>query len=178
MKSTMWILATLLVGIVAAGSPTAWASPSEEADDPGAASRAPGGPYIMAQSPSAAGSAPMARPPGPPVSFDGRLLGTAVVEGGPSIAFLQLSTGTRFVREGDEIVAGVRLVKVWRSRIEVERGGVRQEIKPRSSELTAHEAPPGALSPRAAPADVDRLWETQGRTGRSLFYSHYRKPQN
>jgi hypothetical protein len=106
-----------------------------------------------------------------------RLIGTAVVDGAPSIAFVQLISGTRFVREGEEILDGVRLVKVLRNRIDVERGGRHQEIRS-DSNAAGIGVPAGPDMVATAGADVDRLWETQGRTGRSLFYSHYRRSQN
>jgi hypothetical protein len=121
---------------------------------------------------------PIHRGANPQITFNAQLIGTAVVAGGPSIAFLQLATGTRFVREGDEIIAGVRLVKVWRNRIDIEAAGVHQELRPGSNEGPPDQVSPVPMRAEAAPGDVDRLWETQGRTGRSLFYSHYRRPQN
>ena len=90
------------------------------------------------------------------------------------MAILQLPTETRFVREGDEIVPGLRLVKVWRNRIDVERAGVVQDMR-------ARQGSPGPGPVAAEPAVVqagiapERLWETHGRVGRSMFYSHYRR---
>jgi hypothetical protein len=175
-KTLKLVFIASLIGLVAEGALIGWASPPEAADEVDVASPEP------ADSGSGGGAAPVAMPapvprgPNPQIGLETRLIGTAVVEGGPSIAFLQLATGTRFVREGDEIVAGIRLVKVWRNRIDVERGGSHQEIRPGPSEGLPYQARPGSISTEAAPADVDRLWETRGRTGRSLFYSHYRKP--
>jgi len=178
MKTVKWVLMTVLIGLVAAGGPTAWASPPDAADEGDTASSELAGYGAKWGAAPLAAPAPTPRGPNPPIRFDARLIGTAVVDGGPSIAFLQLSTGTRFVREGDDIVPGVRLVKVWRNRIDVERTGVHQEIRPGSTEGPQYQAQSGPIRGESAPADVDRLWETQGRTGRSLFYSHYRKPQN
>jgi len=162
-KSPQLFLLASLIGLVAAGGLIAWASALHAADEAGTAFPEP---------------ASLPRGPNPQANFDARLIGTAVVEGGPSIAFFQLASGTRFVREGDEIVAGVRLVKVWRNRIDVERAGVHQEIRPGPVEEPRYEARSDSIRTEAVRGDVDRLWETQGRTGRSLFYSHYRKPQN
>ena len=164
-------LIALLIGLVAAGGLTAWASPPEAADEADEASAGTAGfnPGSVAASVAVPASSP--RTPGPRIDIDALLIGTAVVEGGPSYALLQLTTGTRFVREGDEIVAGMRLVKVWRNRIDVDRAGVRQDIRQASNQEPLQGG-------ETVPADVDRLWETQGRMGRSLFYSHYRRSQN
>jgi hypothetical protein len=177
-KTPKLFLIASLIGLFAAGGLIAWASPPEAADEVDIASPEPTGSGGKRGAAPAAVPAPTPRGSNPQVNFDVRLIGTAVVEGGPSIAFLQLTTGTRFVREGDEIVAGMRLVKVWRNRIDVERAGVHQEIRPGSIEEPRYEARSDSIRTEAARGDVDRLWETQGRTGRSLFYSHYRKPQN
>jgi len=167
-----------LIGLVAAGGLIAWASPPEAADEVDMAPPEPAGSDARGEAGSVTVPASLPRGSNPQIDFDARLIGTAVVEGGSSIAFLQLVTGTRFVREGDEIVAGMRLVKVWRNRIDVERAGVHQEIRPGSTEEPRYQAYSGPMRAEAARGDVDRLWETHGRTGRSLFYSHYRQPQN
>ena len=165
-----------LIGLVAAGGLIAWASPPEAADEVDLASPENAGPDSRGDTASVTVPAPLPRGPNPQVNFDARLIGTAVLEGGPSIAFLQLATGARSVREGDEIVAGIRLVKVWRNRIDVERAGVHQEIRPGSTEGPQDQVPISPMRAEAVHGDVDRLWETLGRSGRSLFYSHYRKP--
>jgi hypothetical protein len=161
----------LLIGSFAAGSPMTWASPPAAANegDPASPERAVSG-YERGAA-AAAAPAAAALGPVPQINFDARLVGTAVVEGGLSVALLQLAGGTRIVREGDEIVAGMRLVKVWRNRIDVERAGIRQDIR-----QTSNGGP--LIDGQAAPADVDHLWQSQGRMGRSLFYSHYRRAQN
>jgi hypothetical protein len=172
-KALKRIAPAILAGLVAAGTSAVWASPTDDAaDEADTASLEPAGLGTGGSASSSTGSAPISRGPSAQVDFGAQLIGTAVVEGGPSIAFLQLATGTRFVREGDEIVAGVRLVKVWRNRIDVERAGTHLDIRP-----TSNPEPPSA-GRMAASGDVDRLWETQGRTGRSLFYSHYRQSPN
>lgn len=176
MKTMKWVFPTILIGLVAAGGLAAWASPPDAADEADIGPPEPAGYGTKWGAAPVAVPVPAPRGSNPQIRFDARLIGTAVVDGGPSIAFLQLTTGTRFVREGDEIVAGVRLVKVWRNRIDVERAGVHQEIRPGSTEEHQYQAQSVPVRGEAAPADVDRLWETQGRTGRSLFYSHYRKP--
>lgn len=64
----------------------------------------------------------------PPTPANTKLIGVAVVQGGPSYAIFQLGNRSVLVREGDEIVAGLQLRQVrWRS-IDAERGGVLQEI--------------------------------------------------
>jgi hypothetical protein len=81
---------------------------------------AAGGPSVGAAfAPSTSGS---------PIIPEGVLAGTFVVEGGRSFALFQPAEGFRLVREGDEIVAGVRLVKVRTTAIVVERDGLSQEI--------------------------------------------------
>jgi hypothetical protein len=62
------------------------------------------------------------------------LVGTAVVEGGPSFAVFEGAKGSRLVREGEEIAPGVLLLQVDWSSVEVGRGGIRQEIRLGSSD--------------------------------------------
>ena len=50
-------------------------------------------------------------------------------KGGISYAVFQSGSSARLVREGDEISIGVLLVQVKMSRIDVERNGVREEIR-------------------------------------------------
>jgi hypothetical protein len=64
------------------------------------------------------------------------LVGTAVVEGGPSFAVFEGAKGSRLVREGEEIAPGVLLLQVDWSSVEVGRGGIRQEIRLGSSDGT------------------------------------------
>lgn len=175
MKAIKWIFLAILIGLVAAGSLIAWASPPEAADEESTTSPQTTGSYLKGEG---AAAASVARGPNSQAISGMRLIGTAVVDGATSIAFLQLISGTRFVREGEEIVDGIRLVRVWRNRIGVERGGRHQEIRSDSNEGIGNHAPPYPNSGEIAPDDVDRLRETQGRMGRSLFYSHYRKLQN
>jgi hypothetical protein len=153
----------------------AWASPPDATHEAGIA---PAGHGPGRGAAPVAVPAPVPRPPDQQIDIGAKLIGTAVLERGPSIAVLQLATGTRYVREGDEIVSGLRLVKVRRDRIEVERAGAHQEIRQGSNAEPQYQAHSGPMRGEAVQGDVDRLWETQGRTGRSLFYSHYRKPQN
>jgi hypothetical protein len=75
---------------------------------------------------------------------DGELIGTAVVDGGTSYAMFQSANGTRLVREGDEIASGVRLVQVRRNRIDVERNGVKQEVRIGWSEGIGQQVRPGS----------------------------------
>jgi hypothetical protein len=129
-KTIEWIVPAILIGLVAAGGLVAWASPP---DATGEVDMASAGPVEPDPGPGATTVAllpvPVPRQPDQRTGFDARLIGTAVVGRGPSIAVLQLTTGSRYVREGDEIVAGIRLVKVWRDRIDVERNGVHEEIR-------------------------------------------------
>ena len=170
-KTLKLFLIASLIGLFAAEGLIAWASPPDATDEVDKASAETAGSNPGGAAASVTVPASIPRTPGPRIDIDALLIGTAVVEGGPSYALLQLTTGTRFVREGDEIVAGMRLVKVWRNRIDVERAGVRQDIRQASNQEPLQGG-------ETVPADVDRLWETQGRMGRSLFYSHYRRSQN
>jgi hypothetical protein len=77
---------------------------------------------------------------GPGIVLDVMLVGTAVVEGGPSFAVFEGAKGSRLVREGEEIVPGVRLLQVDWNWVDVQRGGIRQEIR-----LGSREAMPGGL---------------------------------
>lgn len=79
--------------------------------------------------------------PGLPTALDVTLVGTAVVEGGPSFAVFEGARGSRVVREGEEIAPGVRLVQVDWNWVDVERGGIRHEIR-----LGSREAMPGGLA--------------------------------
>jgi hypothetical protein len=177
-KTMKWIFAAILIGLVSAGGLMVWASPPDATGEVGIAPAGPAGHGPGRGAAPVAVPAPVPRPPDQQIDIGAKLIGTAVLERGPSIAVLQLATGTRYVREGDEIVSGLRLVKVSRDRIKVERAGVHQEIRQGSNAEPQYQAHSGPMRGEPAQGDVDRLWETQGRTGRSLFYSHYRKPQN
>ena len=133
-KTMKWIVIAILVALAAAGSLMAWATPPdgkdgvEQAAPEPAASNSGGVPGSV----SAPASAPRARVSR--IAMDAELVGTAVVEGGTSFAVFQSASGTKFVREGDEIASGVRLVQVRRNRIDVERNGVHEEIRIGSSQ--------------------------------------------
>jgi hypothetical protein len=125
-KRLRWIVLAMLVAVSAAGGLMAWAAPPDGRD--GAEQTAP-----ETASANLSG-VPSAMPmPAPRAvqrnSMDGELTGTVVVEGGISYAMFQSAKGTRLVREGDEITSGMRLVQVRRNRIDVERNGVREEIR-------------------------------------------------
>jgi len=128
-KTIEWIVPAILIGLVAAGGLVAWASPPDATGEVGIASDAPAGHGPGRGAAFVAVPAPVPRMPDQQIDIGAKLIGTAVVGRGPSIAVLQLTTGSRYVREGDEIVAGIRLVKVWRDRIDVERNGVHEEIR-------------------------------------------------
>ena len=127
-KRMKWTVLAILIALVAAGGLTAWAAPSD----------GNGGAEQTAVEPAASNSGGVAASVSVPVStaravqrigMDGELIGTVVVEGGTSYAMFQSANGTRLVREGDEIAGGMRLVQVRRNRIDVERNGVREEIR-------------------------------------------------
>ena len=167
-----WMIVALLIGLAAGGTLTASASAPDDTDDADVepAASAPGFNPARGAAPAPA-SVPLQ--PDMLIEFNVRLVGTAVIDGGSSMAILQLPTGPRSVREGDEIMAGMRLVKVWRNRIDVERGGVLQDMHARQSSgpVTVGDALQADLAP-------ERLRESHGRVGRSLFYSRYRQSQN
>jgi hypothetical protein len=157
-KTIKLIFIAFLIGLTAEGALIAWASPPVETDQVDVASSEPA-------SPDSGVSAvyPAMRQPAR-IEFDAKVIGTAVVAGGSSIAVLQLTTGTQLVREGDEIVPGLRVVKIGRNRIDVERAGVLQEFRsiPSSGPVVGGEA---------IQADTVSLREPGGRNARSLFYS-------
>jgi len=123
----------ILVAVAAAGGLMACASPPGGKDgvEPPAAEPAGANPGEVVVPVSVPASIPRAVQR---VAIDGELIGTVVVEGGTSIAVFQSASGTKFVREGDEIASGVRLVQVRRNRIDVERNGVHEEIRIGSSQ--------------------------------------------
>lgn len=131
-----WII--LLVGIVlaVAGDRLGWASRtrapnmvSPAAADLAALDPAGGAPALSMPEPGP-------QVPGPPMTLQVTLVGTAVVEGGPSFAVFEGAKGSRLVREGEEIAPGVLLLQVDWSSVEVGRGGIRQEIRLGSSDGT------------------------------------------
>jgi hypothetical protein len=158
-KIMKWVVPAILIRLVAAGGLIAWASPPDAADEVDEASAEPAGSNPGGVAASVAVPAPIPRTPDSRNDIGARLIGTAVVAGGPSIAVLQLSTGTRYVREGDEIVSGLRLVKVERNRIDVERAGVHQEIRPGSNEATRYQVRPGSIRGEATEAELEGLRE-------------------
>jgi hypothetical protein len=159
-KTARLIFAALLIGLATGPSSIARASDQDATDEEDIAPAQPAayGPLRSA----ASGAVPAA------IENDATLIGTAVIEGGSSIAVLKLTSGIRFVREGDEILPGMRLVKVSRNRIDVERAGVLQDIRSRwnSGPMAGGEAIQADMGPR----------ETRGRMARSLSYS--RRVQN
>jgi hypothetical protein len=167
-----WMIVALLIGLAAGGTLTASASAPDDTDDADVEppASAPGFNPARGAAPAPA-SVPLQ--PDMLIEFNVRLVGTAVIDGGASMAVLQLPSGTRFVREGDEIMAGMRLVKVWRNRIDVERAGVIQDMRARQGS-----GPPAGGEAVQARVEPERLWESHGRMGRSMYYSHYRKAQN
>ena len=173
--TVQWMFVALLIGLAAGGALTASAAAPDDPDDAEVESAAPAPAPDPVPGRGAAAAAPEPVPwqRNPLAGLDVRLIGTAVVDGGASMAILQLPTETRFVREGDEIVPGMRLVKVWRNRIDVERAGVLQDMRARQSSNT--HAGAEAIQASVAP---ERLREVYGRVGRSMYYSHYRQAQN
>ena len=132
-KKMIGLVAATLVALTAAGGLMVWAAPPDGKD--GVEQTAPES--AGSNSGGVTASMPMSTPRAVPRnSMDAELIGTAVVEGGTSYAVFQSASGTRLVREGDDIVSGVRLVQIWKNRIDVERNGVHEEIRLGSSEGT------------------------------------------
>lgn len=172
--TVQWMFVALLIGLAAGGALTASAAAPDDPDDADVESAAPAPDPAPGRGAAAAAPEPVPWQRNPLAGLDVRLIGTAVVDGGASMAILQLPTETRFVREGGEIVPGMRLVKVWRNRIDVERAGVVQDMRaPQGSGPVAGEA--AVVQAGIAP---ERLREAYGRVGRSMYYSHYRQAQN
>ena len=127
-KKTSWIFVAILIALLAAGGSMAWAAPPDGKDG---ANQTAAGPAVSNSSGVVAPVSARATTSGAVqrITMDTELIGTAVVEGGTSYAVFQSAKGTRLVREGDEIAGGVRLVQIRRNRIDVERNGVREEIR-------------------------------------------------
>jgi len=131
----------------------AWAAPSDGDDDASEVAPEPAGANLRGGIATAAPVRANTPREVPQIAIDAELIGTAVVEGGSSLAVFQLTSGTRLVREGDEIANGVRLVEVRRNRIEVERDGIHQEIRLGSNEGIRQGVHTGSI--RRAPTEVD-----------------------
>ena len=165
-KRTSWIFVAILVAFTAAGGLMAWAAPpggkdgaNQKAAEPAASDS--GGGAASVSAPASTGRATYSR-----TAMDAELTGTVVVEGGTSYAMFQSANGTRLVREGDEIASGVRLVQVKRNRIDVERNGVREEIRLGWSEGTRQQVRLGsnpAGSGREARARLREYLRARGR---------------
>jgi Type II secretion system protein C len=143
-KKMIWIVVATLAALVAAGGLMAWAAPPDGKDgaeqaDPERAGSYSGG---VSGSVSVPGSGPRTR--APQIAMDAELVGTAVIEGGTSYAMFQSASGTRLVREGDEIASGVRLVQVRMNRIDIERNGVHEEIRLGYSQGARQQFRPGS----------------------------------
>ena len=129
-KKMIWVAVAFLAALVAAGGLMAWAAPPD--DGKGGVEQAaaePAGSDSGGVSGSVSVPASALRTRAPQIAMDAELVGTAVAEGGTSYAMFQSASGTRLVREGEEIVSGVRLVQIRRNRIDVERNGVHEEIR-------------------------------------------------
>jgi hypothetical protein len=155
-KTARLIFTALLIGLATGPSPITHAS---DQDATGEEDIAPAQPAAHGPLRSAAAEAVPAA-----IENHAKLIGTAVFEGGSSIAVLQLTSGIRFVREGDEILPGMRLVKVTRNRIEVERAGVLGDIRSRWESGSVGGG-------RAIQADTGGLQQPRSRMARSQFYS-------
>jgi hypothetical protein len=164
-RKVKWVFVVILIALLAAGGLMAWAAPPDGKDGANETAAEP------AASNSGGVAGPMSMPASTPravqrVAIDGELIGTAVVEGGVSLAMFQSANGTRLVREGDEIASGVRLVQVRRNRIDVERNGVSEEIRIGSSQGVGQQVRSGsnpAGSGREARARLREYLRARGR---------------
>ena len=143
-KKMIWIGVATLAAVVAAGGLMAWAAPPDVKEGAEQAAPEPAGSYSGGVSSSVLVPASAPRTRAPQIAMDAELVGTAVVEGGTSYAMFQSASGTRLVKEGEEIVSGVRLVQIRRNRIDVERNGVQQEIRLGWSEGIRQQFRPGS----------------------------------
>ena len=143
-KKMIWIVMAILAAVVAAGGLMAWAAPPDVKEGAEQAAPEPAGSYsgVVSGSVSVPASAPRTR--APQIAMDAELVGTAVIEGGTSYAMFQSASGTRLLREGEEIVSGVRLVQIRRNRIDVERNGVHEEIRLGWSQGARQQVRPGS----------------------------------
>jgi hypothetical protein len=156
----------LVIGIVlaAAGDRMGWASPPKapEGVNPAAPDLAKPNFPGVSPSPSMPASAP--RPLGPPIILDVALVGTVVVDGGPSLAVFEGPRGSRLVWEGEEIAPGMRLLQVDWDGVNVERGGIRQEIRLGSSEGMPGGLPLGSSEGTSQAMRLSSIGEAAGRT--------------
>jgi hypothetical protein len=157
-KKKKWLVVAILAALVAVGGLMAWAAPPDSKDgvEQTAAEPAVSNTGRAAASASVPVSTPRATPR---IAMDAELIGTAVVEGGPSYAVFQLPGGPRFVREGEEIMGGVRLVQVGKNRVDIESEGVQQQIRLGSSEGIQQQVRPGSIRGPVTEAAVQRLWD-------------------
>jgi Type II secretion system protein C len=157
-KKTKWIVVAILVALGAAGGLMVWAAPPDSKDGAEQSDAEPGVSNSGRVAASLSGPASITRAT-PRISVDAELIGTAVIEGGRSYAVFQMAEGARFVREGDEIVGGVRLVQVERNRVGVESNGIQQEIRLGSSDGIQQQVRPGSIRGPVTETDVQRLWD-------------------
>ncbi|MBI5018634.1 MAG: hypothetical protein HZB55_24535 [Deltaproteobacteria bacterium] len=99
--------------------------------------------------------------------LDHTLTGTVVVEGGPSFAIFQPGDGLILVREGEEVVRGIRLLEVQHDRVVLEEDSQRRELTlggipgPVAGSVTAPVPEASASDP------VTRLGDTEWQVDRS-----------
>jgi hypothetical protein len=167
-KTMRWMFAVALIGLAAEATTIEAASAPEANEEDGSSQDDYTVDDSSASQATAAAAATVSLPSNAPIGSGIRLIGTAVVERGASIAVIQFPNGPRFVWEGEEITTGMRLVKVRRDAIDVERSGTLQAI--RSRQGAGPDA--GGAAPQApVAAAVEVPAESRSRMGRSLFYS-------
>jgi len=158
-KKMKWIFVVILMALLTAGGLMVWAEPPDSKDGAKQSDAEPGVSNTgRAAASSVSGPASIPRA-APRISVDAELIGTAVIEGGRSYAVFQMAEGARFVREGDEIVGGVRLVQIERNRVGVDSNGIQQEIRLGSSDGIQQQVRPGSIRGPVTEADVQRLWD-------------------
>jgi general secretion pathway protein C len=98
---------------------------------------------------------PVAPPPVPVVPLNLTLIGTVVIQGGQSLAVIELDNEVKVVRENQPVAEGATLAKVLADRIRVDRSGKMEEFllyPPESAQRPATRIPTRRTRSRPAPA--------------------------
>jgi len=118
----------------------AWALPPGAPAAASATLADPAAPSPATAAPNLSLPASVPQTAGPRVILDATLIGIIVVERGPSYALFRTASGSRVVREGEEIVEGARLLQVRTDWIVVERQGIGQGVVPFPGGITTARA--------------------------------------
>ena len=74
------------------------------------------------------------------------------------MALFELAGGSRFVRDEDELVSGLRLVQFRMNRIDVERNGVHEELRLGWSEGNRQQDRPVWMRGASTQGGLESLW--------------------